>query len=350
MATFVQKYVNAASTGTGGDGSTNTPGSGGTAAYSSVSAGITKLNTEYSASFITADVQVDMQVTGQTTEGQVSTVIASDATRYLRIYPNPSGAHAGKYDTNYNGMKYTGSSTYFATGSWKYLIVENVHVVIDATGASAHGFNATGATGPEGTRLSNILLERRGTAGGTGFRFGSTNMAEYCYVLNCIIVGAWSNGIEIVATPTTSRHAFYNNTVYGATGNGIYITRATGTLVRMRNNRVEMPSGVCYGSNGFIVTPTYGGNISSDSTSPDGASYRSITGTYTNAGGGDLSIAAGDAGINLGVDLSADANFPISTDIVGVTRSATPTPGAWEYVAASGTIAPLAMYRKLLHR
>jgi hypothetical protein len=110
----------------------------------------------------------------------------------------------------------------------------------------------------------------------------------------------------------------YNNTVSGCTIGITSFNSDGSSIVRYFNN-------VCDGNttdfSGSFSNPTTGTNCSSDTSSPDGASFRSLTFTFES--GTDFHLASGDTGASgKGTDLSSDTYYPFSVDIDGDTRSA----------------------------
>jgi len=78
-------------------------------------------------------------------------------------------------------------------------------------------------------------------------------------------------------------------------------------------------------------------NNSDIASDAPGANSQTGEVTFTNEAGDDFSLAAGDAfAKDLGTDLSADAVFPFSDDIINVTRSDTWDIGAFAYITAGG--------------
>jgi hypothetical protein len=87
---------------------------------------------------------------------------------------------------------------------------------------------------------------------------------------------------------------------------------------------------------------TTANNVSSDATSPDGASYQNKTFTFEDSANDDYHLASGDTGaIGNGVGPASDSNVP-TTDIDGDARSGTTCDcGYDEFVSAGGSVIPV---------
>jgi hypothetical protein len=96
------------------------------------------------------------------------------------------------------------------------------------------------------------------------------------------------------------------------------------------------------GSSG--ATFASGTNITEDTTSPDGASYRSIARTFANEAGNDFHLTAAET---TGTDLTADGTYPVTTDIDNQTISVPTNIGAdYYYTAPTPTPTPSVTTRK----
>ena len=89
---------------------------------------------------------------------------------------------------------------------------------------------------------------------------------------------------------------------------------------------------------GHINTTDSTNNCSDIASDAPGANPQTGVVTFTNKAGDDFSLSVSDAyAKDLGTDLSADAIFPFSDDIIGVSRSDTWDIGAFAYITASGS-------------
>lgn len=149
------------------------------------------------------------------------------------------------------------------------------------------------------------------------------------FLINCIGYGATgggyndSSGIRMIADcPMT----VYNCTMYG---NDCGYRQGSGTFT-VKNCIAQ---GNTDGYNG-----TFSGNNNQSDISSDvpGTSGQTGTVTFTNGAGGDFSLASGDTVAKAnGADLSGDASFLLSIDIITATRTVPWDIGAFKFVSSA---------------
>jgi hypothetical protein len=311
--------VNPAST--GGDGTTNAT-SGANAAYSSLNACLTA---EFAASpdLTSADLVLEIHRQGTGNDATAcnfsSYQFTTDSTRYVWIVVD-SDRHAGVWSTSKARMSLSNSPG----------VIYNVNCTLVVEGLQIE--NTVGLTGnPTGVGLTNNgtghvtvreCLLRASSTSGTATQGsavgGSGTSARQLTVANCLIYGKFFNGIELRFLPAGGKLVAYYNTILGVQNNGIYASSNATSTTYLKNNRVDSPvAGSCFS---YASTTLAGsaGNYSSDATCPQ-AGNLSKTFAYLNAAGSDYHLASGDT--FTGSDLSADAQFAVSTDVDGDTRS-----------------------------
>ena len=175
--------------------------------------------------------------------------------------------------------------------------------------------------------VSNIIINNNifTTAGATGQGIEVNSSAGNIYLINNVLYGM-RQGIVVFAAGGSVY--IYNNTI-NATELGI-IGNASAT-VRAKNNISNGSSDNYFSS--FHVSSDYNiSNLAGDA--PGANSLNSTTVNFADASGGDFRLLAGSPGIDQGVDLSSDPNFPFNTDIIGTVRpqGAAWDIGAFEYV------------------
>ena len=168
--------------------------------------------------------------------------------------------------------------------------------------------------------VSNIIINNNifTTAGATGQGIEVNSSAGNIYLINNVLYGM-RQGIAVFAAGGSVY--IYNNTV-NATELGI-IGNASAT-VRAKNNISNGSSDNYFSS--FHVSSDYNiSNLAGDA--PGANSLNSTTVNFADAGAGDFRLLPGSPGIDQGVDLSADPNYPFNTDIIGTVR---PQGSAWD--------------------
>lgn len=274
-------------------------------------------------------------------------VTAADG-KFLRYTGTWSGADAA--NVTFGG--WTTNSTYFLTwdtdssnrhtGVWS---TSKAHCSVDAS--TNHVRMQTDYMVIDGVQIQNlrnsslnnaVLQERVGNYVKSCIVRGRTCVSQTvnatCYSSNNLYYAPASGpALERGFFQDAGTHYTYNNTSYG--GNYGFL-RNTGTTVAKNC--------LAYGQATAGFSGTFSGastnNASGDTSAPGGSPQTSISDPFTNAAGADFSIASGAAVINNGADLSADANLAVSVDILAVTRSSTPTIGAFEFVSAGATSRP----------
>ena len=201
------------------------------------------------------------------------------------------------------------------------LTIVNCNVTVKNIQVKSSGFQNINQSGNYQCEfVGNVLIG----GGADALSFTTRN----AYVFNNVIYNAAGAGIRV---QSGDYNVFlYNNTVYNC-GIGINFNFATDNTAI---NNLLINNSQDYYNNIPGATFYSAANITSDTTSPDGASYQSISVNFTDAANGDFRLLAGSPGIDQGVDLSSDPNYPFNTDIIGTLRpqGAAWDIGAFEYV------------------
>lgn len=175
--------------------------------------------------------------------------------------------------------------------------------------------------------VSNIIINNNifTTAGATGQGIEVNSSAGNIYLINNVLYGM-RQGIAVFAAGGSVY--IYNNTV-NATELGI-IGNASAT-VRAKNNISNGSSDNYFSS--FHVSSDYNiSNLAGDA--PGANSLNSTTVNFADASAKDFRLLPGSPGIDQGVNLSADPNYPFNTAIDGTLR---PQGGAWDIGAFETT-------------
>lgn len=153
------------------------------------------------------------------------------------------------------------------------------------------------------------------------------------------ITSGYNIGIHLNQGSNVGHHRLYNvSSIDCDTGYTLTCRGATSTL-RVKNSRAALCGTDWSMSTIGIGTEEYVTNLSEDTTAPGADAIHSATVAFVDAANEDYHLAAGDAGIGAGTDLSADAFWPFTTDIDGDTRSAWDI-GADELAAPAGLLTP----------
>ena len=129
---------------------------------------------------------------------------------------------------------------------------------------------------------------------------------------------------------------FYNCTLNAAENLGTGIStcfKNTDLIKRIRaKNTIVQNFDIAFSAESITDDSDY--NISDDATAPGANSLNSTTVNFADAANGDFRLLTGSPGVDQGVDLSADPNYPFNTAIDGTLR---PQGGAWDIGAFETT-------------
>lgn len=325
----VVRYVNAASA-AGGDGTT-TATTGANRAWSGISEAITAA----AAGKSTADRWL-VYVQGSTAETLAGTITITTALNTTSANPlvfidtTPGATWS---TSRYRLVVPSGVQTgiQIDTGSSPFLEFDGVQIEHQRA-LTSFPFVLDATLGTGRIVLDQCYVRFTGSTAtpqaGTGVAIVRGNTAFTLRITNCMLVdvpdAVWINYSNVATVDVA------NNTVISHVA-GLDLTNLdSGSTVNAHNNLVQAIAGTCYGtpSGGW----TTGGNISSDTTSPQTA-LRSLTATFENLSTRDLRLASSDttavnAGVNAsGISAYAGTSVASSLDIVGTSR---PQGAAWD--------------------
>jgi hypothetical protein len=234
-----------------------------------------------------------------------------DANHYVEVYVPPSERHRGKAGVNNYVMNPSGTADAINI-SVPYTIIDGLEITDWGAGGGfssvAIYINANNAT------IKNNIIHDYVAGNGGNVIYNQIGTSGH-RISNNIIYGA-SNGLYIDTSPAVISYVF-NNTVYNMTGK-CYWSSNNSALFK---NNIAQSCGD--GFNGSAGGSNY--NISDLATDAPGANSKNlITVSFVDATNKDFHLAFNDTSAkNAGVDLSADANLPIATDIDGDARTGT---------------------------
>lgn len=259
---------------------------------------------------------------------------AADASILIRAAAG--NGHGGDYTQGYRYHSQANVQGFYVNQS--YVRLEGLVFRNDATGN--HGGYAGVAFTSNG-----VIVETDGcyfvTDTGTSILdSGSSNTKKHSnFIALARNLNAYSLGNLFACNSGFGTNYLYNGVIIGAgaTG-GISVYYQT---VNAKN--VYIHSGTAYNNiSGGTINCTTCAHSSSETKTGSTASTAYNTSNLTNITDGSYNFAppSGSALIDAGTDLSGDANYPFSTDILGATRSGTWEIGPFNYAAAAATLAP----------
>lgn len=239
-----------------------------------------------------------------------------------------SDFHAGSQDAGY---RFSNSNTYQSIGSVSYwpnptldgIVVKNTNTGTDNGSECIHQ-----ASNPNFKMLNCILTRVKASAVYSAFKNVQSN--AFSTLINCVII---ASGKVIEVGENFPPGARCYNCVFISTDGGVCVTFGYATALTLKNCYMHT-SGTVLDDVGWgtrSVTTCHHSTSQSITGSTGNTTYDTSNFTNVTSGSEDLSLPSGSALIDVGTDLSADADYPFNTDILGATRSGTWDVGAFEY-------------------
>lgn len=322
-ATTVTRYVTPGCANNGdGSAASCAASNGGAGAYNSIrNAGI-DIDADYS-SFVSSDIIMRLEVgagTATDTNRFNFTGVITDATRYLDVVCDP----------DYRLITNWGDSA-------ASISMENVRITgcwIEHLNSSLGVLDVRSGAGGDLRVIGNTLV-----GGATSFGYYQFASGTTLRFINNFMSNPASFGLRL-NSPANFTAIIYNNTCYVGTGTiACYVFDGDGSndARYVKNNIANgCTSGACWGGGATWTTTVTAANITSDTDSPDGASFQNKTCTFVDTANDNLHLDSGDTNCkDVGTDLSADGQYAFSTDIDGDTRSGSWDVGADELAGSS---------------
>ena len=256
----------------------------------------------------------------------------TDATHTVRLKgaETATGRHPGYWSTSHYRL-----SAAACSGGAVLLVNENNVLVddfqIENTGTADAGCNngigLSLSNGAYSNVYANGMFVRGNPAGApqvTSYGIYMTYLqgARTVYIANNITTGVSNAGL-FIGCNASDQITVYNNTSYG-NAYGIRIWKGTmcnlgGATIHAKNNLLQGNSSADWNipSTGG-GTPTYdiSSNVTSDATSPNGATFQNRTASFVNPAGLDFHLQKNDtAALNACVSLAADATYAFVRDV-----------------------------------
>jgi len=261
----------------------------------------------------------------------------TDATRFLRIFAAAGEGHSGKYDTTKYRVEVSGARAFLiGSATTKHVRLEQLQCRVGVSSGSADGFFVSSLlTAPAEITCRNCISEAVDVTagGGEGFRSSDTAADDATIVhrfINCVAIG-WR-------AATGSQSFGWNSSAHTLSPEYYYNCAAVGCDIGFRDRlNIRIKNCVAIGcQNGF--TPTSGPHAATNknASTMDGDArgtnpvHKAVV-LLTNPLAGDYRLHVSDTVLKgVGADLSADPEFPFTTDITGVTRTVPWSIGPWE--------------------
>lgn len=336
----VTRYVNTASTAGTQDGTTNTPGSSGTAAFATLRQMIDAIGTTvsgYAGSGNSLRIYCEGTAADTSDVYQTPWDMSTTTTEYLEIigeqsplHPNFSTAKSGKFDTSLYRLERTNEHVLY-NNIPGHVYWRGIQAKCTANNAGTYNcFRSTNAnqTGTSGFfEISHCIAVGVVSGGSTvyGFQPGIPGAGGTSYIYNCLAYDCTYGYVNA----NDGTNAIYNCTAANCTYG--YTEDTAGVLKNCLATACTV---------GFVGTWTGSDyNAEDDGNGAPGANSRSaVTFTFVNAASDDYHLGSADAGAkNYGVSNPGSGLF--SDDIDGGTRS-----GSWdigmdeEGVVGGGTV------------
>lgn len=332
MPTLITRYVNTAST-PGGDGTTNET-TGANRAY----AGITEWEAAEQTDLVANDQVHHVLCCGATADNTNGFNVAGwtvDATRYIIIEANPAEPDGRNYSAaiseNHYRIVETANGNSLTISSIRYTRLIGLQIYGTPSPMSNDRIIMYLINGDYTIVNGCKCLWRGGGTNGHGIDMHNTT--ENVQVRNCFVNG--NNNVDfrgLVNRGSTLKNYFSNNTIVN--GNIGIDDLGTGNVVVAKNNLIYNCT-TSYDAVSFDASSDYNSTDNAETTG--GANDRqSQTFDFANEAGLDYSLTRNDTGgLNVGTDLSGDADNPVTEDNRGVSR---PQDGAYDIGAFESII------------
>lgn len=241
-----------------------------------------------------------------------------DATRYVQIIDISTGSNILTLDYNGRAARIV---------NW-YTRVKGL--TINNTNAAGVGFSLEG-------RYDS--LDSTKTIGGSNGVWVFANNNNPHYIRNHESVGYSRYGLSGNQDPLT---CYCSNSVFVSGTHGLYADYGETYNIRNCYFGNSSTADLAVVSSGAINITTCRTEDGSRSTST--IAYNTTNFTNITAGSEDLRPPAGSGLIDIGTDLSADANDPFNWDRLGVIRTGTWDCSPYEYVSEGQNVTPLGVY------
>lgn len=322
----VGRFFNPASS--GGNGTTNAL-SGPNAAYATLAA----WNSAEATNLVTDGDNHTLNIEG-TTEFSAATsadlidlsswTANSSNTLTIKGTTRPSGA----WSTSLIRLKATNAQlitggTFTSGDAAPALIIENLQFEYAGT------FSVPGFELPLGFRMANCHVRFTSTGGGAVCVTGTAGASTQAYLINNIFESQGTTGtlVSVVGGPSNDCVITYQNSFYGANVafNSSYKAALIKNCAFDNQNTSDLNDTDDESDNST-------NNVTSLAVARTGFTT-GVTMTWGDAANGDFTTSDTDL-VDSGADLSADAEYNVTDDIAGTTRSSHDI-GAYEYVAAA---------------
>ena len=346
MPTDRIRYLDPAST--GGNGTTDAL-SGANAAYASLDAALIAEADD----LVTDDVVLRILFHSSDGSGETSGAANSswegfttDATRYVSIEPKTAASVSSYYDTSKYRFDITDNTWLFGPdlgGKAYYFHITGLAIRVNITTGATDRYIIRTFTGVDTNsffyfnKCKFVLNKTGGTSTANRILLNSDSQNGY-FFRNCLsIISGTSVGDHFSNAGVGHQYRVYNCTIIGG-DSAFHSTQGGGTTAVARNC-------IVYGATSFFGGTTGSARwdanyCSTDLSTAEGANSRvSQSFSFVNAGAGDYRLTGSDGGArDFGVDLSGDANLPVTDDIVGTTRPVNSVYdiGYHEFVETSG--------------
>lgn len=255
----------------------------------------------------------------------------TDATRYLRIYAATGEGHTGFYNASKYRLEVSGARA-FTIGSsvTKHVRLEQMQCFVSGTLSGMDGyFESSNITAPADIRYQNCIAKAAisgATGSGQGFRSSATASDDATIIttrINCIAdsfrnADTEDDSFGWNSTAHTNNKEFNYNCLAINCDNGF----------RDRSNIRYKNCAAVGCTNGWVPTSGPHANSTNNASTMDADARATnpkhkVAVLFVDPLNNDYRLHNSDSGLKgLGVDLSADADFPFSTDIAGATRGA----------------------------
>lgn len=244
----------------------------------------------------------------------------ADSTRYIEVRAVGSARHNGKWDNTKYRLEYDSAGLNFFVLLLNEAYVRINNIQIYSKQSASPSFHGCLSVGPNSNDcIINNVIAQCDPSGGSyiiGFELSNNTILTNCIALNAIGGSGVTHrrGFHCQVNSASITIYYYNCIAYNCSAG---FSRTNANISIVKNCLAQNCTDGFYGT--FDVAST--NNCSDITSDAPGSNPKTGTVLFTDAANGDFSLSPYDTiALGQGTNLYADATYPVTTDIRGISR------------------------------